>query len=202
MKNAWKPHRGVIAVVAAGVFQTVVFPGVAQAGFFDELFGHLFGAPSYRGYAAYPPQGPSWGSDRGFRRRGSHGGHKQWHNSAARRKMIVAERADHPMRPQGPVDIMEDDSLRKGDAVMTPAGIRIFVGSSGDHHVPEDFREPSQIKGLSKFVRKAFAALDAGGSAIDGKPRMAMGRSASEPKLTAGEAIKDFAGRTIRYVGP
>ena len=36
---------------------------------------------------------------------------------------------------------MDDDSLQYGDAVMTPAGIRIFVGGSSDHHRPEDSRK-------------------------------------------------------------
>jgi hypothetical protein len=114
--------------------------------------------------------------------------------------MVVAD--NHPVGPVPPTDLMDDDSLRRGDAVMTPSGIRIFIGSSGDHHEPEDFRKPSEIKGLPKVERKALAALDAQGSGTDGKPGMATGRSASELKLVFGKTIVDPQGRSIRYVGP
>ena len=117
-----------------------------------------------------------------------------------RRKLLIA--ASHPVGPVPPTDLMDDDSLRPGDAVVTPTGIRIFIGSSGSHHAPEDFRKPSEIKGLSKVERKALAALDAQGSGTDGKPGMATGRSASERKLVFGETIIDPQGRSIRYVGP
>ena len=75
--------------------------------------------------------------------------------AGARRKMVVAD--NHPVGPLGPTDLMDDDSLRRGDAVVTPSGIRIFIGSSGSHHAPEDFRKLSEIKGLSKVERKALA---------------------------------------------
>ncbi|MDQ6703273.1 MAG: hypothetical protein M3Z96_09335 [Pseudomonadota bacterium] len=114
--------------------------------------------------------------------------------------MVVAD--NHPVGPLAPTDLMDDESLRRGDAVMTPTGIRIFIGSSGDHHDPEDFRKPSEIKGLSKVERKALAALDAQGSGTYGKPGMVTGRSASELKLVFGETIIDPQGRSIRYVGP
>ena len=99
-------------------------------------------------------------------------------------------------------DPMRDATLRHGDAVMTPSGIKIFIGPSGDHHEPEDFRKPSEIKGLPKVERKALAALAAQGSGTDGKPGMATGRSASELKLIFGKTIIDPHGRSIRYVGP
>ena len=97
---------------------------------------------------------------------------------------------------------MDDDSLRPGDAVMTASGIRIFIGSSGTPHVPQDFRKLSEITGFSKRERKALAALDAQGSGLDGNPGMATGRSASELNLVFGETIIDPQGRSIRYVGP
>ena len=109
---------------------------------------------------------------------------------------------NHPVGPVPPIDLMDDESLRPGDAVVTASGIRIFIGSSGSHHAPEDFRKPSEIKGLPKRERKALAALDAQDSGTDGKPGMATGRSASERKLVFGETIIDPQGRAIRYVGP
>lgn len=97
---------------------------------------------------------------------------------------------------------MEDESLRRGDAVMTEAGIRIFVGHSGDSHGPEDFRRPSEVRGLSKVERKALAALDTDGSATEITAGAVTGRSAAERKITHGEMITDAKGRAVRYVGP
>lgn len=182
--------RGVaVAVVTVGLIQSVAFPNLAHAGFFDFLFGQFFGGmPGH------------WGADPGFRRRADRSYHRHEHRLSTRRKMVVVD--NHPVGPVPPTDLMDDESLRHGDAVMTPTGIKIFIGYSGDHHEPEDFRKPSEIKGLSKRERKAFAALDAQGSGTDGKAGLATGRSASEHKLVFGETIIDPQGRSIRYVGP
>jgi hypothetical protein len=189
-----------VAVVTIGLVQSIAFPSRAHAGFFDFLFGAFQSRPvrPHEGYFGGMPG--HWGADPGFRRRADRGFYRHGHKLAARRKMVVAD--NHPVGPVPPTDLMDDDSLRRGDAVMMPNGIRIFIGSSGDHHDPEDFRKPSEIKGLSKVERRAFAALDAQGSGTDGKPGLATGRSASEHKLVFGETVIDPRGRSIRYVGP
>jgi len=175
-----------VAVVTVGLIQSMAFPSIAHAGFFDFLFGQFFGGmPSH------------WGADPGFRHP-SFPRHR--HKLSAHRKTVVAD--NHPVGPVPPTDLMDDDSLRRGDVVVTPSGIRIFIGSSGDHHEAEDFRKPSEVKGLPKVERKALAALDAQGSGADGKPGMATGRSTSELKLVFGKTIIDPQGRSIRYVGP
>jgi len=183
-----------VAVVTVGLVQSMAFPSLAHAGFFDFLFGRAFQTRPVRSYGGY------WGADTDFRRHADRGFHRHGHKLSARRKMLVAD--NHPVGPLAPTDLMDDESLRRGDAVMTPTGIRIFIGSSGDHHDPEDFRKPSEIKGLSKVERRALAALDAQGSGTDGKPGLATGRSASEHNLVFGETIIDRQGRSIRYVGP
>jgi hypothetical protein len=182
----------VVAVLTAGLVQSMAFPTVAQAGFFDFLFGQLFQSRPVRPFEGYFGGMPGhWRAEPSF--------HRHRHKLSAHRKMVVAD--SHPVGPVPPTDLMDDDSLRRGDAVMTPSGIRIFIGPSGDHHEPEDFRKPSEIKGLPKVERKALAALDAQGSGTDGKPGMATGRSASD-KLVFGKTIIDPQGRSIRYVGP
>jgi hypothetical protein len=189
-----------VAVLAAGLVQCMALPTIAQAGFFDFLFGQPVQGPAVRPYEGYFGGMPGhWGADPGFRRHADRSFHRHRHKLSAHRKMVVA---DNPVGPVPPTDLMDDDSLRRGDAVMMPAGIRIFIGPSGDHHEPEDFRKPSEIKGLPKVERKALAALDAQGSGTDGKPGMATGRSASELKLVFGKTIIDPHGRSIRYVGP
>ncbi len=109
------------------------------------------------------------------------------------------------MRRHGPVDLMNDESLQDGDAVMTRAGIRIFVGDSSEHHKLTDFKKISEIKGLSKRERSALADLDTPGSnsyAKNGKPEIVTGRSVKDSSLAPGEMIIDPKGRSIRYVGP
>jgi hypothetical protein len=186
--------RGVaIAVVMVGLVQTIAFPNIARAGFFDFLFGQLFQGRAARPHEGYFGGMPGhWGADPNSRRHA--------HKLSTRRKMVVAD--NHPVGPVPPTDLMDDESLRPGDAVVTASGIRIFIGSSASHHAPDDFRKLSEIKGLPKRERKALAALDAQGSGPDGEFGMAAGRSASEPKLVFGETIIDPQGRSIRYVGP
>jgi len=188
----------VAALAVAGLCQSLVFPGAARADFLEDLFGQLFRPPNYRGYGAYPEPAPRWGSRPEIRRNAIRGGHR----GIARTKVTVAARTDTPTRPQGPADLMEDESLRKGDAVMTPAGVRVFVGYSSDHYGPEDFKRPSEIKGLSRTERKALAVLDTQSSVSTGTRGILTGRSATGRKLTEGEVITDPKGRTVRYVGP
>jgi hypothetical protein len=191
--------RGV-AIAVATVGLTVAFPSYAHAGFFDFLFGPFQGRPAghYGGYFGGMPG--NWGP--GFRRHAERGFHRHEHKLAARRKLSVADETDDSAPPSAPADIMDDDSLRPGDAVMTASGIRIFIGSSGTPHAPQDFRKPSEITGVSKRERKALAALDAQGSSVDSNPGMATGRSASELNAVFGKTIIDPRGRSVRYVGP
>src|ERR1700730_11096879 len=177
-----------------------LFPGIAHAGFFDFLFPQ-FQTPAVRPFEGRPGyMSRHWGADPRFYR---HSFHK--HKLSARRNVILADHTDHPVRPHAPIDLMNDDSLHEGDAVMTQAGIRIFTGVSGSHHKPEDFRKLSEIKGLSKLERKALAAVDAPGSdtsASKGKHEMVTGRSVTDATVVTGETITDPKGRSIRYVGP
>jgi hypothetical protein len=168
----------------------ISFPSIAQAGFFDFLFGPPPQTQAVRPYETYPGH---------FRRHADPSFH-------AHRKLVVVDRTDHKVGPQAPIDIMDDDSLQHGDAVMTQAGIRIFVGDSSDHHQPEEFRKISEIKKLSQREREALAALDAPGAnpggQTAGQSDMVTGRSATEHNVTAGETITDPNGRTVRFVGP
>lgn len=171
---------------------SALVPNPAQAGFFDFLL-----AP----FQAL--QGPSVGPTILHRPRPPHA--PRSHRAAAPKKLIVTER--NGPRHASPVDLMDDDSLRRGDAVMTQDGIRIFVGPSGDHHQPEDFRAVTEIKNLSPRERRALMGLDRPLVAKQSPKSVTSddlltGRSAAGGKITAGETITDPSGRTIRYVGP
>jgi hypothetical protein len=198
MMRTARAHHGCWAIVlwTVGVVPGIVFPSIAHAGFFDFLFPPP-AVPDTRPFEA----GPGYMD---FRRRAGHGFHQ--HKLAARRKLILADKTDHPTQPLAPTDLMDDDSLRHGDAVMTQTGIRIFVGNFGDHHEPEDFRKITEIKNLSPRERNALVGLDAPGSNTighkSGEPGMVTGRSAIERKLSVGETISDPSGRLVRYVGP
>ena len=98
------------------------------------------------------------------------------------------------------VGLMEDESLRNGDVVMTADGLRVFTGSAGSHHSEEDFAKISDTEGLSKTQRSALLFLDSG--AAGGGAMLVAGRSVAEPSNTAGEIITDPRGNKIRYVGP
>jgi hypothetical protein len=179
-----------IWVVAA--VTSLTFPNIAQAGFFDFLFP----PPSSRVMQPY-------GGDPSF---GGYASHRHHQHRLARRKYILADKADRPVPPRGPTDLMDDDSLQHGDAVMTQAGIRIFAGYSGSPHRPEDFRKIFEVKNLSRRERSALVALDTpGGNPGEHSPSdssIGTGRSAAGYQVTAGETITDTNGRTIRYVGP
>jgi len=196
MRTAGDRRRWAMALWTVGAVPVMTVPSIAQAGFFDFLFG-----PPPQAVRPYEPF-PGY-----VHRHVVHRFHWPAHKFAARRKFILADKKrDHPMGPQAPTDIMDDDSLRRGDAVMTQAGIRIFEGYSSDHHRPEDFLKISEIKKLSQRERRALAALDSPvsnkGGQTAGKPDIVTGRSATEDQITVGETIIDPNGRTVRYVGP
>lgn len=196
--------RAVMAAVAFAIGQSLAPPAAAQAGFFDFLFGPQPQAPAANPYEAHQRRvhRAHWGgalAPFGWRP-GLHF-HRYGHTES-RPVLRPAHLTDHPARPQKPVDLMKDETLRRGDAVMTSAGVRIFVGYSADRHSPGDFRKPSEVRGLSKAERKALSALDVKGSGIGAKSDATTGRSVSQPALSVGKTVTDPNGRTIRYVGP
>lgn len=193
MKIMRDHRRWMMASCLSGI--GICFPAIAEAGFFDFLFQPA--VPETRPFDAGPGQMPRYGGGADVRKRAAH------HHRLTVRRHILANKEDHH-RPHGPVDLMDDESLKHGDAVMTQAGIRIFMGPSGAHHQPEDFRKLSEIKKLPQRERRALAVLDTPianpGGAKEGAASMTTGRSVSE--VTIGETITDPNGRTVRYVGP
>lgn len=58
------------------------------------------------------------------------------------------------------VTIYEDKTLRRGDAVMTTAGMRVFAGSNSFPYSESDFVAVSTKEGVSKDVAKTLIAMD------------------------------------------
>ena len=177
------------SVAAASCFTLAIVVSPASAGFFDFLF------PSYQPPApVYRPPPPHF-----FHRRVAHVEHHPKKVAVAHHRIVEAK--THPVAP-GTVDVMDDDSLRDGDAVMTSDGLRIFVGSAGDHHNRDDFVKISETEGLPRSERSALLALDVSHEGQAQHPAALAGRSAAEAGISAGVPIVDPRGRKIRYVGP
>ncbi|SFK18464.1 hypothetical protein [Methylocapsa palsarum] len=171
----------------------------ANAGFFDFLF-----QPQPATSASPMRPGP-FPSDSGYRSAASR--HKtkavSLHRPKAVEKMHVAK-VGGPLRPAP--GLMDDDSLREGDAVMTHFGVRVFIGDAGRHHRAEDFASLSSIKVISKSARSALLAIDSRRASPNSvaalQSDVVTGRSVAEPQVEAGAMITDPKGNTIRYVGP
>ena len=76
-----------------------------------------------------------------------------------RRKPRLAV-ASLPVKP-AKVAILEDPTLRRGDAVMTANGLRIFVGSNTSLHTRDDFVALANSgRDVSKTTEKILVDLD------------------------------------------
>ncbi len=78
------------------------------------------------------------------------------HRRPARPVSVVAQT---PVKP-GKVSIFEDRTLRPGDAVMTPKGIRIFAGSNSWPYREADFVDLAEAHRMDSRVHKILADLD------------------------------------------
>ncbi len=122
------------------------------------------------------------------------------HVHIERPKMIA--RADLPQN--GPVTIYNDRTLRRGDAVMTAQGLRVFRGSGRFPYHPSDF---VALADASRFVvgdkkqlhevQVAFERIDVPATQF---AALVTGRSVSVG--AAASAKSDTESRKIRYVGP
>ena len=67
--------------------------------------------------------------------------------------------AQVPTKPEK-VSIFEDRTLKRGDAVMTADGIRVFAGSATWPYTKADFVDLAMAKNLSKDTAKVLAEVD------------------------------------------
>jgi hypothetical protein len=167
---------------AIACFALTIPFSAANAGFFDFLFAPLHPVQPAPQYAPQP---------------------------FLQKKRVVIHRPKnlvaklHPAKGPAPiVGLMDDESLRNGDVVMTADGIRVFTGSAGSHHNDDDFARISDIKGLSKTQRSTLLFLDSGAAGGGAELTLVAGRSVADGSTAAGEIITDPRGNKIRYVGP
>jgi hypothetical protein len=99
---------------------------------------------------------------------------------------------------------LDDPTLRNGDAVMTPDGLRIFTGSENWDHNPADFAKLTDITGLSQPERTKLASVEKQGPETSWQSishlQLQTGRSVAA--ATDQVLVKGPNGRKIRYVGP
>lgn len=187
------PRRRFVSYFLVAALAFTFYPTApAKAGFFEDLFGSL---GAVFDPAAQPQRQAPAPSTRKVRKR-----------SSAKPKLTIVEKRRRTGAPQPLPGLMEDPSLQMGDAVVTKGGVRIFTGSTGTHHRPQDFVSLGDVRGLPKRTRTALAEIDANRARPDrlalSKADLVTGRSAAELPLETGTLIKDARGRTLRYVGP
>ena len=179
-----------------GLFASIVAPGTAQAGFFDQLFGAAAPAePSYT-YSAPPPQQQQQQFDS-----------RPEPFVAPHRRVVKRIILDDKPVLQKTTDLMHDKTLRPGDAVMMKAGIHVFTGHETSTHRMADFARLDDARRVKPNERIALASMDATrndplakGTAPD---TLSSGRSAAVgTPVVAGVKFTDQHGKTIRYVGP
>jgi hypothetical protein len=176
----------------------------AKAGFFDFLFQPQQPAPEV--YAPHPRRFHD--SSRHHLRPAKRHAAKARHSATPVALLHPKwEEKDHCCKVAGaprpaPV-LLEDDSLREGDAVMTRSGLKVFTGEAGSHHRMEDFAALSETKNISKRVRKILLEIDPPqAERRNAEIELSTGRSAAAGQLATGAMIVDPKGNTIRYVGP
>ena len=81
---------------------------------------------------------------------------------AARPALAAAKPALFAADPHRPivVSIYEDTTLRRGDAVMTATGLRVFAGSRKFPYRPEDFTTLKASRDIKMDFRRALMELD------------------------------------------
>ena len=136
------------AVAFAAVFSLQTSASARDNGGVAEFFAQQFGIGSDAPASA---SAPIWSEDNPFDRPLVVRPH---HRKPRAPRVIATVKA-----PTGPVSIYEDRTLRRGDAVMTARGIRIFNGSDSVPYRESDFVEISEAR-VSKDLAKTLIAMD------------------------------------------
>ena len=178
-------------VLAIGVVAGLAMASTsAQAGFFEQLFsGFQAQAPAPQPAYDYNPEPRSAAPSRvhHFRRR-------------------VASVSSKPVL-QRTTSLMDDKTLRPGDAVMMKDGLHVYAGPESATHERDQFVRLDEAHRLSDKERVRLASMDT----TRNDPLMhdnetntiASGRSAAVASpVVAGYRITDVKGASVRYVGP
>ncbi len=158
MTTAYTPRASLRRTARLGLAGAALLVAVTGAsadegglgGFLSSIFGdHSQQAPAAAAPASQP--GPAGGQDRRLRSRSLTVRLRQ-----AKPRFAVAQ---SPTKP-GKVSIYADRTLRRGDAVMTAEGVRIFAGSSSWPYTAGDFVALKDSKNVDRDTSKELALLD------------------------------------------
>jgi hypothetical protein len=86
--------------------------------------------------------------------------------------------------------LLKDSTLRPGDMVMFPDGLRVFVGTPGSRHTMASFRPVSQDKTASKETRKLAAQLRPGENIAWSTAHLGNGGKLASSDVTTTGSIK------------
>jgi hypothetical protein len=146
-------RRIVLAMGLAGAFGLAMTPQAQAAGFFDDL-ARIFGAR---------PTPPAMiGGRDPFEMTVKPKRHKPRAAAASTKPAEPAVKLDPATDPHW---YLHDPTLRKGDIVVTRAGIVVFDGRSASEHSPAAFTALGDTKRLPKAQQQTLQAAAAGGRA-------------------------------------
>jgi hypothetical protein len=157
--NLWHPRAGLLTG-ALGIAMLAATAGGVQAGWLDALFG---GA---RSPAPAPYDMPSsYFAPRYLDEEVPRPRRRSRDDRAPASDTIIevppvlqgatcCKNGEDPMRA-----LLADDTLMRGDVVMTPDGLRSFIGARAPHSV-RDFQPVGRSTSISATRRKELLALD------------------------------------------
>ena len=191
-KTLKKPanRRGTVVLAIGVVVGLAASSSGAQAGFLDQLLG-VFQAPVAAPQPSYDyGRAPTAFAPREVRHL---------------RKRVAAV-SDKPVL-QKTTGLMDDKTLRSGDAVMMKDGLHVYAGPEESRHSRDQFVPLDEARHVSSQDRVKLAAMDTtrNDPLVTGvKPdTIASGRSAAVGvPVAAGYRITDAKGASVRYVGP
>ncbi|MBB4040331.1 hypothetical protein GGR34_001984 [Microvirga flocculans] len=130
----------------------------------------------------------------------------------SRPKPVAAENEEvrKPIEPRPPgqftnpvAALLSDSTLRPGDMVMFPDGLRVFTGRVGQTHKLNDFKPIAQMaKGLSRSTRKLVSGLLPGDNVTwntSAVPKNEKVASKTTDVATTGSVKKQNPGKDPKY---
>ena len=148
-------RRSAHLILAGALSLAAVHGAAADDNGLDHFFSSIFGGGAPQQAAPAPAAVQSFDDDVPSASRGrSRPLTVRLH--PAKPRLVFVEK---PSKPE-PVSIFEDRTLKRGDAVMTASGVRVFAGSSSWPYAAKDFVALGDAKQLSRDTSKVLAQLD------------------------------------------
>ena len=108
----------------------------------------------------------------------------------------------HANQQANSISLLKDYTLRKGDGVMTPKGIRVFRGAQHWPYKRNDFMSLAEALDLSGTDRGALAAIERAAKGLRPAVAKASPPLVTKPNATPVRMEPNPNGRKVRIVGP